>query len=81
MLTSTAFTVILIHDEGPRLASRLELLGHSWYRTHGRFRWLVIVIKGRIYISILVVDGLTTNGYWDIRIALIWTHSDYWGRP
>ena len=50
--------VILIHNERPRLSSPFELLCHRWYRIRGRLRWLVIMIQGNIYFSILVIDGL-----------------------
>jgi hypothetical protein len=63
MLASTAFTIILIHDERPRLTSLLEFLGHSWYRIHSRLRPRMIMIEGNIYFSIFVIDSLTIDEY------------------
>lgn len=61
MLAGTAFTIILIHDECPRLTSLPEFLGHPWYRIDSRLRPLVIMIKGNIYFPIFIVDGLIIN--------------------
>lgn len=60
MLASTSFTVILIHNERPRLSSVSECLGNSWYRIRC---WAVIVVKSNINFSVFVVDGLVIDWY------------------
>jgi hypothetical protein len=63
VLACATFTVILVHDERPRLFSSLEFLGHTGYRIYGRLCRVVIVIESNINFAVFIVNSLTINEY------------------
>jgi hypothetical protein len=58
MLARAAFTVVIIHNQCPRLLSSFKLFGSLRNGTrHSR-----IVIKGLVYVASFIVDGLKIVG-------------------
>ena len=58
MFTCTAFAVIVIYNESPWFVSCLETLGDTRNSIGLRFRGAVIVVKGDINLTALVVGCL-----------------------
>ena len=76
MLASTAFTVVLIHNERPWLTARFEALCDTRNGVSLGLSWLMVVVECDVNIATFVVHSLKRNQQGHDELA-VGTNSDY----